>query len=150
MTPQYVGIFRLLTGEDVVSEYQSDGQEVTMTHPLKVIFRRLATGEVGVLLLPFLPEEVVHPSVQMQCHIKQRDIMMQLPIRESMTQFYLTVRECMRNRVKKHDQRLDDHLYDMSAMYAEMELKGNEQRILEDYEEQFNTIDDSDENITFN
>ncbi len=142
-----IGIFRLVTGEDVISEWEMKNGHFNFTHPLKLIFRRLATGEVGVLLIPWIPEEVIAPNI-ITCPILLRDILTIFEARQSMKDFYLDVRTIRAHQLKKNDQKLDQHIADMSATYMMDQSKGFHQRLMEEYEEHFNNLD-IDESIVF-
>ena len=144
-----LGMFRLITGEDIITTFTMEQGGFMCQHPLKLVIRRLATGETGVLLVPWLPMEIIDPTTNMECIILARDIMTIMPVRDAMKSFYFEVSRIMAERIKRNDKKLDENLSQMSMMYAAQENRSLEEQILKDYEDRFGEIDGSDEGTMF-
>src|SRR6476659_6350311 len=100
VAPLQLALFRLITGEDVVTLYIEDQEKgaYLWLHPLKLIIRRMTTGACGIVLVPWLPEEIILKETQMSCNILYRDVLTVLPVRTAMHDFYMTVRTMITER----------------------------------------------------
>lgn len=150
--PLKLALFRLVTGEDIISTFTTNKEQgiFRWKHPLKLILRRVATGETGVLLIPWLPEEIILPSHNMECVITVRDVLTLLPVRPAMQDFYLEVVRIMEERIKRNDERLNDNLTVMKSMYSETENRTLADQMIKDYEDHFGDMDDNNDGIVFN
>ena len=119
---------------------------------MKLIFRRMFTGEVGLLMIPWLPNELINPEIELQCNILFRDIMTILPPRETVKQLYETVRLIHFNSNEKNSLKYDEHLCNMIEMYLSNTPQKSEEEMFKEFEKHFESSpkpDDSD-GIIFN
>jgi len=56
-----IKIIRLHGGEDIMADYvQSDDEETAILHnPMQVIFKRIPTGQTVMMMMPWLPVEII-------------------------------------------------------------------------------------------
>lgn len=108
-----IAMFRLITGEDVVTQYEvsvfNNSTKYTFIHPTKFITRRYSTGQIGISLTPWLPNEVLLQGIP-NVVIADRDILTIIQIRDKLREFYIIYVEDNSATLAKHDKILDDHL----------------------------------------
>jgi len=56
-----IKIIRLHGGEDIIANYvQSEDEETAILHnPMQVIFKRMPTGQTVMMMMPWLPVEII-------------------------------------------------------------------------------------------
>jgi hypothetical protein len=56
-----IKIIRLHGGEDIIADYiQSEDEETAILHnPMQVIFKRIPTGQTVMMMMPWLPIEII-------------------------------------------------------------------------------------------
>jgi len=56
-----IKIIRLHGGEDIIADYiQSEDEETAILHnPMQVIFKRIPTGQTVMMMMPWLPVEII-------------------------------------------------------------------------------------------
>ena len=60
MNNQNIKIIRLQTGEDIVANIiEEDQDSVTVDAPMKLIFRRLPNGQSVMMMMHWLPVELI-------------------------------------------------------------------------------------------
>lgn len=84
-----IKLFRLSTGEDIISSYIEDEKGyVIFKNPMKLIFRRVPTGSTVLVVLPWLPHELVKNDV---AAINAHDIITILDLKDEMIEYYNNV-----------------------------------------------------------
>lgn len=87
-----IKLVRLQTGEDVIADLTMDTENdvVTLNNPMHVIFKRMSTGKVVMLMLPWLPLEIISEN---SANIYATDILTILEPKESLIDYYGNVVE---------------------------------------------------------
>ena len=69
-----IKIIRMQSGEDIVASYTHDIEtnQATLKGPMRLVFRRLETGKTMMLMMPWLPVEVMMENV---ATVSQKDIL---------------------------------------------------------------------------
>lgn len=84
-----IKLFRLSTGEDIISSYIEDEQGyVIFKNPMKLVFRRIPTGSTVLAILPWLPHELVKDDV---AAINSHDIVTVMDLKDEMIEYYHNV-----------------------------------------------------------
>ena len=60
-TNNNIKIVRLQTGEDIIADYieKEDGETALLDNPMHLIFKRIPTGQTVMLMMPWLPIEII-------------------------------------------------------------------------------------------
>ena len=57
-----VKIIRMQTGEDIMAsmiEKEEQNETVVLNNPMRLVFRRLPTGQTVLMMMPWLPVELI-------------------------------------------------------------------------------------------
>lgn len=86
-TNNNIKIVRLQSGEDIIANYYTDEESniVCLDKPMHVIFKRLPTGRTIMMMLPWLPLELI---VENNALINGDDILTILDPREELISYY--------------------------------------------------------------
>lgn len=95
-----IKLIRLQTGEDVIADMaMSDNEDiVTLNNPMHVIFKRTPTGRVIMMMMPWLPLEIID---QNSANIYTADILTVLEPKESLVEYYGDVVEASLDTMKE-------------------------------------------------
>lgn len=86
MNNQNIKIIRLQTGEDIVANIiEEDQDSVTVDAPMKLIFRRLPNGQSVMMMLHWLPVELIKEDSAI---IYLEDIITVMDPKNSMIEYY--------------------------------------------------------------
>jgi len=82
-----VKIIRMQTGEDIMASMIGEEQEETvlLTDPMRLIFRRMPTGQTVLMMMPWLPVELIKDNSAL---IYNTDIITIIEPKDSMIQYY--------------------------------------------------------------
>jgi hypothetical protein len=82
-----VKIIRMQTGEDIMASMVGEEEEETvlLEDPMRLIFRRMPTGQTMLMMLPWLPVELIKDNSAL---IYNSDIITIIDPKESMVQYY--------------------------------------------------------------
>lgn len=82
-----VKIIRMQTGEDIMAAMIGEEQEETvlLTDPMRLIYRRMPTGQTVLMMMPWLPIELIKDNNAL---IYNTDIITIIDPKESMVQYY--------------------------------------------------------------
>ena len=82
-----VKIIRMQTGEDIMASMVGEEEEETvlLEDPMRLIFRRMPTGQTMLMMLPWLPVELIKDNSAL---IYNSDIITIVDPKESMVQYY--------------------------------------------------------------
>lgn len=119
MTPDSYYLIRMITGEDLIGSCRVEGETLIIQHPMKFICRRFSTGETGILLLPWLPEEIIQTTEQIECTLLIRDILCKMPLKPEMITFYEKVRDVKIANADQLNKEAAEHLTHMTELYTE-------------------------------
>ena len=83
-----VKIIRMQTGEDIMAsmiEEQEQNETVVLNNPMRLVFRRLPTGQTVLMMMPWLPVELIKEDSAI---IYTTDIITVVEPKESMKEYY--------------------------------------------------------------
>ena len=82
-----VKIIRMQTGEDIMASMVGEEQEETvlLEDPMRLIFRRMPTGQTVMMMMPWLPVELIKDNNAL---IYNSDIVTIIEPKESMIEYY--------------------------------------------------------------
>jgi len=82
-----VKIIRMQTGEDIMASMVGEEQEETvlLEDPMRLIFRRMPTGQTVMMMMPWLPVELIKDNNAL---IYNSDIVTVIEPKESMIEYY--------------------------------------------------------------
>lgn len=82
-----VKIIRMQTGEDIMASMigEEEDETVLLADPMRLIYRRLPTGQTVLMMMPWLPVELIKDNSAM---IYNTDIITIIDPKESMVQYY--------------------------------------------------------------
>ena len=75
------------TGEDIMASMfeQEDSGQIQINDPMRIVFRRLPTGQTVMMMMPWLPVELIKENIAM---IYSTDIITVVEPKESMIRYY--------------------------------------------------------------
>ena len=87
-----IKLFRLATGDDIISAFVEDieSNTIMLQHPMKLVFRRIPTGATILAMMPWLPGELI--KVDAAC-IDIAEIVTVLELKDDMVDYYQNVVE---------------------------------------------------------
>ena len=82
-----VKLIRMQSGEDIMaSMFEDDNSEqIQLNDPMRIVFRRLPTGQTVMMMMPWLPVELIKENSAM---IYYSDIVTVVEPKESMIRYY--------------------------------------------------------------
>ena len=82
-----VKIIRMQTGEDIMASMigEEESETVLLEDPMRLIFRRMPTGQTMLMMLPWLPVELIKDNSAL---VYNSDIITIVDPKESMIQYY--------------------------------------------------------------
>lgn len=86
MNSQNIKIIRMQTGEDIVANIvEEDEDSVLLNSPMRLIFRRLQNGQSVMMMLPWLPVELIKEDSTI---VYLDDIITVMNPKDSMIEYY--------------------------------------------------------------
>jgi hypothetical protein len=80
-----IKIIRLQSGEDIIASCHQDDGTTLVKNPLTVAFRRLPTGKAVMMMIPWIPMEIVEFN---SASIHNEDILTMFEPKQSLITFY--------------------------------------------------------------
>lgn len=82
-----VKIIRMQTGEDIMASMigEEEDETVLLADPMRLIYRRMPTGQTVLMMMPWLPVELIKDNSAM---IYNTDIVTIIDPKDSMIQYY--------------------------------------------------------------
>jgi hypothetical protein len=82
-----VKLIRMQTGEDIMASMfeQENSDQIQINDPMRIVFRRLPTGQTVMMMMPWLPVELIKENIAM---IYSTDIITVVEPKESMIRYY--------------------------------------------------------------
>jgi len=83
-----VKIIRMQTGEDIMAsmiDKEEQNETVVLNNPMRLVFRRLPTGQTVLMMMPWLPVELIKEDSAI---IYTTDIITIVEPKESMKEYY--------------------------------------------------------------
>jgi hypothetical protein len=89
-TNNNIKIVRLQSGEDIIANYFSDEEKgtVLLDNPMHIIFKRLPTGKSVMMMMPWLPIELIEDNNAL---IYDSDILTIIDPKKELVYYYNTV-----------------------------------------------------------
>jgi hypothetical protein len=122
-----IKIVRLQTGEDIISKITEDGESdmVLLNNPMRMIVKRVETGQSIFMMMPWLPIEVIKEDSAI---IYNSDIITMFDPKDSLVEYYQSlVNESILAILKNEDISFEDDMeedeYDEEYELTEEELK---------------------------
>jgi len=83
-----IKIVRLQSGEDIIAEYSDDKENdmVLLDKPMHVVFKRLPTGKTVMMMMPWLPVELIKENSAI---IDASDILTIVEPRDELVSYYI-------------------------------------------------------------
>jgi len=100
-----IKIVRLVTGEDVLADFIEDSSDGTalLSNPMRLVFKRLPTGQNAMHMSPWLPIELIQENIaQIHC----ADILTIVNPKEELVDHYNTVVDSEQNRLILQDEQI--------------------------------------------
>lgn len=127
-----IKIIRMQTGEDIISSIYEDMENdtVMLNNPMKVILRRMPTGQTIFMMLPWLPIEILKEDSAI---IYASDIITMVEPRDSLIEYYYNaINENILTMMKSEEQLLQQ-LDDVDEDGEEYEISEEELQEIEEY-----------------
>ena len=100
-----IKIVRLVTGEDVLADFIEDSSDGTalLSNPMRLVFKRLPTGQNAMHMSPWLPIELIQENIaQIHC----ADILTVVNPKDELVDHYNTVVDSEQNRLILQDEQI--------------------------------------------
>jgi len=123
-----VKIIRMQTGEDIMASMVGEEEEETvlLEDPMRLIFRRMPTGQTVMMMMPWLPVELIKDNNAL---IYNSDIVTIIDPKESMIEYYenLVIKTLL--EMEKSEEMIAGLLKDQAG---EEDTEGEEEYSMED------------------
>ena len=104
-----IKIIRLQSGEDIIAACHQDDGTTLVKNPLTVAFRRLPTGKAVMMMIPWIPMEIVEFN---SASIHNEDILTMFEPKQSLITFYENTIEDLFKLAEDSSEELDYHFMD--------------------------------------
>ena len=86
-TNNNIKIVRLQSGEDIIADYTEDneGETAVLDNPMHIIFKRIPTGQTVMMMMPWLPIEIIKDTHAL---IYTSDILTIIEPKEDLVEYY--------------------------------------------------------------
>lgn len=124
-----VKLIRMQSGEDIMASMfeGDDSEQIQINDPMRIVFRRMPTGQTTMLMMPWLPVELIKQNSAM---IYYSDIVTMVEPKESMIRYYDKLVERTVNEMADSDKMIDSLLEEQED--EEQEEQDIQQQIIED------------------
>lgn len=95
------------SGEDIIADVHNEPNYVKMDNPMRLVFRRLPTGQTMMLLAPWLPNELVEEDY---ATITNSDILTLFNPKVKLVEYYRKMVEVQVKRKQEFGKIIDDYL----------------------------------------
>jgi len=102
-----IRIIRTTYGEDILSTINEQNNLIQMTNPMRLVFRRLPTGQTMMLLSPWCPVELIEED---QAFIEKDNVLAIFNPRDKLIEYYRKMVEVSVMRKKEFEKVLDQYL----------------------------------------
>jgi hypothetical protein len=120
-----IKLVRMQNGDDIISDVTQVGNMVTLTNPLRLIFRRLPTGQTMMLEAPWLPNELIEEN---NAIVSNTDVLTFFSPKNKLVEYYNKMVEINVQRKENFGKILEDYLQ------SEIETADLEEEDLEESE----------------
>jgi hypothetical protein len=104
-----VKLIRMQTGEDIMASMfeQEDSEQIQLNDPMRLVFRRMPTGQTVMMMMPWLPVELIKENSAL---IYSSDIVTVIEPKEAMIRYYDKLVERTLEEMADSDKILDSLL----------------------------------------
>ena len=102
-----IKLIRMQNGDDIISNVTQVGNMITFTNPMRLIFRRLPTGQTMMLVAPWLPNELIEEDHAM---VSNTDMLEYVSPKNKLVEYYNKMVEINLQRKEDFGKVLDDYL----------------------------------------
>lgn len=102
-----IKLVRMQNGDDIISDVTQVGNMVTLTNPLRLIFRRLPTGQTMMLVAPWLPNELIEEN---HAIVSNTDVLTFFSPKNKLVEYYNKMVEINMQRKENFGKILEDYL----------------------------------------
>lgn len=95
------------SGEDIIANVHNEPNHVKIDNPMRLVFRRLPTGQTMMLLAPWLPNELVEEDY---ATISNSDILTVFNPKIKLVEYYKKMVELQVKRKQEFGKVIDDYL----------------------------------------
>ena len=124
-----VKLIRMQTGEDIMASMfeQEDSDQIQLNDPMRLVFRRMPTGQTVMMMMPWLPVELIKENSAL---VYSSDIVTIIEPKEAMIRYYDKLVERTVNDMADSDKLLEN-LLDEQEEESEEEQKQQEEMMQE-------------------
>ena len=117
------------TGEDIMASMfeQEDSEQIQLNDPMRLVFRRMPTGQTVMMMMPWLPVELIKENSAL---VYTSDIVTVIEPKEAMIRYYDKLVERTVNDMADSDKLLEN-LLDEQEEESEEEQKQQEEMMQE-------------------
>jgi hypothetical protein len=129
-----VKIIRMQTGEDIMASMIGEEEEETvlLADPMRLIFRRMPTGQTMLMMMPWLPIELIKDNTAL---VYNSDIITIIDPKESMIQYYGNLVTKTLNDMEKSEGMIEQLLRDQEGEEDESEEEYSMEDLIQFVEE---------------
>ncbi len=102
-----IKLVRLKNGDDIISDVKQNGYLVTLKDPMRLVFRRLPTGQTMMLVAPWLPNELIEEN---SIDFQSSEVLGLFTPRGKLVEYYNKMVEINTERKQQFGNLLDDYL----------------------------------------
>ena len=108
------------SGEDIMASMfeQEDSEQIQLNDPMRLVFRRMPTGQTVMMMMPWLPVELIKENSAL---VYTSDIVTVIEPKEAMIRYYDRLVERTVNEMADSDKLLEDLLDDQDKEDEEEE-----------------------------
>jgi hypothetical protein len=106
-----VKLIRMQTGEDILASMheEKDSSTIQLIDPMRLIFRRMPTGQTVMMMMPWLPVELIKEN---SAYVDTSNIITVVEPREAMVRYYDKIVEKLVEEIEDSDDKLFELLSD--------------------------------------
>jgi hypothetical protein len=117
-----IKLIRLQNGDDVIADVLYGSNMVNLKNPMRLIFRRLPTGQTMMLIAPWLPNELIEDD---SATITSSDILTTFNPKTKLVEYYNKMVEVNLQRQEDFGKLLDEYLQN-EIETADLEVEESE------------------------
>ena len=102
-----IKLVRMQNGDDIISDILQTGNIVKLTNPMRLIFRRLPTGQTMMLVAPWLPNELIEED---HAVVSSSDVLTYFNPKNKLVEYYNKMVEINVQRREQFGKLLDEYL----------------------------------------
>jgi len=106
-TNNNIKIVRLQSGEDIIADFieDNDNDTVLLDNPMHIIFKRMPTGQTVMMMMPWLPVEIIKDN---EAIVYQSDILSIFEPRDDLIEHYSSVLNQFEEVLNSYEEVEDD------------------------------------------